>query len=52
MPASKVARPPMAARNHEPAKNGKSPEAHNSIPNRNSHTESPGDDSERFFKDV
>jgi methyl-accepting chemotaxis protein len=52
VPASKVARPPMAARNHEPAKKGKSPEAHNSIPNRNSHTESSGDDSERFFKDV
>ena len=32
--------------------NGKHTTAHNPIPNRNSHTDAPADDSERFFKDV
>jgi methyl-accepting chemotaxis protein len=37
---------------HSSNGNGKHAAAHNSIPNRNSHTDAPGDDSERFFKDV
>jgi len=52
-PAQKpAARARVTPPSHEPAANGKNPTAHNSIPNRNSHTESAGDDSERFFKDV
>ena len=51
-PAQKSVRPPAAARSHEPAANGKHAEARNSIPNRNSHSASTGEESERFFKDV
>ena len=37
---------------HSSNGNGKHAPAHNSIPNRNSHADAEGDDSERFFKDV
>jgi methyl-accepting chemotaxis protein len=41
-----------SATTHSSNGNGKHATAHNPIPNRNSHADTPGDDSERFFKDV
>jgi hypothetical protein len=43
---------PTSAAAHASNGNGKHAPTHNPIPNRNSHTDAPGDDSERFFKDV